>query len=180
MNNGLRRGCAVAAAGGLLLLAVFAPPPSWAQSATAELRNAQGESIGTATLKGDSGNVKIALKVSKLPPGTHGFHIHAVGECKAPDFASAGGHFNPTAKKHGLKNPEGSHAGDLPNLVVGSDGSATVEVVARGVTLGAPVDSHSLFPPTGTALVIHANPDDEKSDPAGNAGARIACGVITK
>lgn len=148
------------------------------QTAKAELHNTQGELIGTATLTEGSEGVKIMLEVSNLPAGEHGFHIHAVGKCEPPDFTSAGGHFNPHGKKHGLQNPEGSHAGDLPNLTVGSDGKAKIEVVAKEVTLGE--GQHSLFHPDGTALIIHANADDEKTDPAGNAGPRIACGVIVK
>ncbi|PYM07052.1 MAG: superoxide dismutase, partial [Candidatus Rokuibacteriota bacterium] len=100
--------------------------------------------------------------------------------CDPPDFTSAGGHFNPEGRKHGQQNPEGAHAGDLPNLTVSADGSANVELLARDVVLGSETNSHSLFPPTGTSLVIHANADDGKTDPAGNAGARIACGVITR
>lgn len=149
-----------------------------AQTAKAELINSKGEKIGTATFTQEAEGVKISLEVSHLPPGTHGFHIHAVGKCEPPDFKSAGAHFNPTGKKHGLQNPEGPHAGDLPNLTVGPDGTAKVEVVAKQVTLGE--GKNSLLQPDGTALVIHANPDDEKTDPAGNAGDRIACGVISK
>jgi Cu-Zn family superoxide dismutase len=103
-----------------------------------------------------------------------------VGRCDPPDFTSAGGHFNPQVRQHGRQNPLGPHAGDLPNLVVGADGAVNAAVIAPDVTLGSPVNSHSLFPPAGTALVIHAKPDDGTTDPAGNAGPRIACGVITR
>lgn len=149
-----------------------------AQMARAELYNAQGEKVGIATLMERSDGVAITLQVSKLPPGTHGFHIHAVGKCEPPDFTSAGGHFNPHGKKHGLKNPEGAHAGDLRNLEVRLDGTATTIRLALLVTLGP--GPHSLFHPDGTALVIHASPDDYTTDPTGNAGARIACGIITR
>ncbi len=151
-----------------------------AQTATASFVNAQGEKIGTGVLTDDPAGVRIVLDLSKLPPGSHGFHVHAVGQCTPPEFTSAGGHFNPLVRKHGTKNPEGWHAGDLPNLVVGSDGTLKTEAVARDVTLGSSTSALSLFPPSRTALVIHANADDEKTDPAGNAGARIACGVITR
>lgn len=164
--------------GGLLLVGTIVFGQAKAEAAKAELRNAKGEAVGTATLTEEPGGVKIAIQASKLPPGTHGFHIHAVGKCDPPEFTSAGGHFNPHAKKHGLKSPEGPHAGDLPNLVVGGGGTAKAEVVAALVTLKE--GKNSLFQPDGTALVIHANPDDEKTDPTGNAGGRIACGVITK
>jgi Cu-Zn family superoxide dismutase len=165
-------------AGGLLLFSTLAYGQAKAEAAKAELKNAKGEAVGNATLTEGPGGVKIAIQASKLPPGPHGFHIHAVGKCDPPDFTSAGGHFNPHGKKHGLKSPEGPHAGDLPNLVVGADGAAKAEVVAAQVTLKE--GKNSLFQPGGTALVIHANPDDEKTDPTGNAGGRIACGVITK
>jgi len=144
----------------------------------ASLVNSKGEPVGTATLKQTPKGVSLRLAVENLPPGKHGFHIHTVGKCEPPDFKSAGGHFNPEGKKHGLENPEGHHAGDLQNLTVDAQGKAQVKVVLTGVTLGE--GANSLFHPGGTALVIHADPDDMKTDPAGNAGARIACGVITK
>ena len=146
--------------------------------ARADLYNAQGQHVGKATLTEVKEGVKIAIEVFKLPPGQHGFHIHEVGTCNPPDFKSAGGHFNPYGKKHGQKNPAGAHAGDMPNLVVGPDSTGKAEVIATHVTLGS--GEHSLFHPGGTCLVIHANPDDEMTDPAGNSGLRIACGVITR
>ncbi len=164
--------------GVLFLLSTALYSQANAQTAKAELKNSKGEKIGTATFTQEAEGVKITLEASNLPPGSHGFHIHAVGKCEPPDFKSAGAHFNPTGKKHGLQNPEGPHAGDLPNLTVGPDGKVKVEVIAKQVTLGE--GKNSLLQPEGTALVIHANPDDEKTDPAGNSGDRIACGVITK
>ena len=143
------------------------------------LHNAQGEQIGSVTLtEEEASGVFIRGSVSKLPPGAHGFHIHDVGKCEPPDFMSAGPHFNPTDKQHGAKNPAGPHAGDLPDLTVGPDGSAQVNVVAPHVTLGS--GPETLLISQGTALVIHANADDGATDPDGNAGARIACGVIAK
>jgi len=165
-------------AGGLLLASTIVPGQANALDARAELRNAQGQTVGTALLSDGPDGVWIETEVSKLAPGPHGFHIHAVGKCDPPAFTSAGGHFNPYGKKHGLKNPEGSHAGDLPNLVVGPDGNARAKVYAKQVTV-AP-GQYSVFLPESRALVIHADPDDERTDPAGNAGARIACGVITR
>ena len=164
----------------LVVLTFMTPVPALGQAARAEFHNTQGEPVGTATLTDDPEGVRIRLQLSKLPPGTHGIHIHAVVRCDPPDFTSAGGHFNPEGRKHGQQNPEGAHAGDLPNLTVSADGPANVELLARDVVLGSETNSHSLFPPTGTSLVIHANADDGKTDPAGNAGARIACGVITR
>jgi Cu-Zn family superoxide dismutase len=149
-----------------------------APAARATLRDAQGKEIGTAALTPGEGGVKIAVKVSGVSPGQHGFHVHAAGKCEGPDFKSAGGHFNPATREHGLENPKGAHAGDMPNLSVGPDGNGKGEFLARGASLGE--GSGSLFPEGGTSLVLHAAPDDMKTDPAGNAGARIACGVIER
>jgi Cu-Zn family superoxide dismutase len=147
-------------------------------STHADIVNAKGEKIGTATLREAKGGVQIRLQVSQLPPGTHALHVHAVGRCEGPDFKTAGPHFNPEGKKHGSENPEGPHAGDLPNFEVGQDGNAKTSVLASRVALGD--GPNSLFHPDGTALVIHEKADDYKTDPAGNAGGRIACGVVQK
>ena len=169
--------CTAFVAGALLLFSAIAYSQASAQTAEVELLNSKGKTVGRATLTEQQGGVRISLEAWKLSPGPHGFHIHAVGRCVPPDFTSAAGHFNPDGKKHGLKNPAGSHAGDLPNLVVGPDGSAAAEVVASQVTLEQA--KNSLLGREGSALVIHASPDDEQTDPTGNAGARIACGVIS-
>jgi len=144
----------------------------------ADLINSQGEKIGTAKLSPATKGVKIEITASKLPPGEHAFHIHAAGKCDAPDFKTAEGHFNPEGKKHGINNPDGPHAGDMQNVTVKPDGTLKVTVVDPNVNL--PEGKDSLFQPAGTALVIHEKPDDNVTDPAGNAGARIACGVINK
>ena len=147
-------------------------------TAKATLKDPKGQKVGEAKLTETPKGVKIQLTVENLTPGVHAFHIHEKGVCTGSDFKSAGGHFNPFGKEHGLKNPKGPHAGDLPNFTVGPDGRATFETVATLVTLKP--GKNSLFQPGGTSLMVHAQPDDEVSDPAGKAGPRIACGVITK
>ncbi len=151
----------------------------WAvgERAAAPLRNAEGQVLGMAIFTQEPQGVRISVTVKGLSPGEHGIHIHAVGKCEPPDFLSAGPHFNPTNKKHGLNNPEGPHAGDLPNLVVGEDGSAVYEHITDRVTLTP--GELSLFDEDGSSLIIHAGPDDQITDPAGNSGARVLCGVIT-
>jgi Cu-Zn family superoxide dismutase len=164
---------------GFFLLVIWgcggAPAP---EKAKATLVDSQGKKVGEAQLEETTNGVKITLKVENLPPGVHALHIHEKGLCNPPDFNTAGGHFNPFGKKHGLKNPQGYHAGDLPNLVVDTDGKEIYETIATQVTLKA--GKNSLFQPGGTSLVIHEGPDDYLTDPAGKAGARIACGVISR
>ena len=150
------------------------------QRATATFVNGKGVQVGTATIvpTANGQGVLINATLTQLPPGTHAVHIHTVGKCDPPDFTSAGGHFNPGMKQHGKDNPMGAHAGDLPNFDVASDGTGRISMAVGGITLGD--GPTSLFHPGGTALVIHAAADDYKTDPTGNAGARIACGVIVK
>jgi Cu-Zn family superoxide dismutase len=162
----------------LLLSSLTALAQTDGQKAHAEFHNAQGKAVGTATLTEGDGGVRIVANFRNLPKGQHAFHIHAVGTCTPPDFETAGDHFNPYGKQHGLQDSDGAHAGDLTNIAVEPDGTASVSTVAPHVTLDS--GKNSLLQGQGTALVIHAKADDYKTDPSGNSGDRIACGVITK
>ena len=161
-----------------LLVATTAFGQGSAPSGHADFVNSQGQKIGTAVNTHTGEAVKIDVSVTQLPTGTHAFHIHAVGKCEIPDFKSAGGHFNPEAKQHGKDNPNGPHAGGMLNVEVGADGTAKFSIVNASVTLGQ--GPNSLFHEGGTALVIHEKADDYKTDPAGNAGSRIVCGIVRK
>jgi Cu-Zn family superoxide dismutase len=156
--------------------AVFAQ--SAVRSAHADIINAQGQKIGNVTIRQAGTAIRLSVKVSQLSPGTHGIHIHTVGKCAGPDFMSAGGHLNAASRKHGKDNPEGPHAGDLLNIQVKASGDAEASLLDPNVTLGD--GPSSLFHEGGTTIVIHEKADDYKTDPAGNSGARIACGVIEK
>jgi len=146
--------------------------------ARAALKDAQGRTLGEVTMREGSGGVLLKADLQNVPSGTHAFHIHTVGKCDPPDFTTAGGHFNPTMMKHGLLASGGPHAGDMPNVTVGADGKLSVEVLDTSVTLGA--GAKSLFDADGSAIVLHAMGDDYTTDPAGNAGGRIACGIISR
>ena len=147
------------------------------EMAKASLHDTNGKAVGEAKFEEANKGVKVSIAVTALPPGMHAVHIHESGKCEAPDFKSAGGHFNPTGKEHGHHNPKGWHAGDLPNLNVKQDGTGKASWLDADVTLKSDAPN-SLFRAGGTSLVIHASKDDEVSDPVGNAGARIVCGVI--
>ena len=149
-------------------------PPS--VTATTQLLGANGELKGTARLEQRPAGTQVTVSVEDMVPGTYGVHLHAVGKCDAPDFKTAGGHFNPTMKQHGHDNPMGAHEGDLPNIVVGADGHGTFTEQLPDLTLTG--GAAPLLDADGAAVVVHAGPDDYKSDPSGNSGARIACGVL--
>lgn len=158
------------------VLAMLALSPAVAQSAKATLKDAKGNNVGSARLTQTPAGVLISLSVKGLPPGQHAFHIHGTGKCEPP-FKSAGGHFNPEGGKHGLMAPGGPHAGDMPNLHIPAGGAIEVEVLNTAVTLEKGEDG-SLLGGDGTALIVHAGKDDYKTDPTGEAGGRIACGVV--
>lgn len=163
--------CAIPVAG--LLVTVCIAAASAAESATARMVDPKGASAGTVTLTQTPQGVLLRARLTGLSPGGHGFHIHAKGGC-SPDFKAAGGHFDPGGKAHGLTNPEGMHAGDMPNVYVAGDGTVTAEVLNPNVTLGN--GANTLFDADGSAIIIHAKPDSHAADPA--AGGRVACGVI--
>lgn len=148
-----------------------------ADSVTVDLLDTNGDSVGQAELSEDEKGVTVKVEAEGLPAGPHGFHFHETGKCDLPDFESAGSHYNPAEAEHGLDNENGPHAGDLPNLEVGEDGTVNEEFLAENVTLKKN-EENSLFKEGGTALVIHADEDDGKTQPSGESGDRIVCGVI--
>jgi Cu-Zn family superoxide dismutase len=168
--------------GSLLLSACGGRPPGPGgrplpkPTATAKLADSSGKQIGLAILTGTDTGFSVGISVAGLPPGLHGLHFHETGQCTPPEFASAGRHFNPTSGRHGLANPDGPHLGDLPNLLVQPDGSADTTFRLNPVLLQP--GPQSLLRPEGTAIVVHAGPDDQRSDPSGGSGDRIACGPI--
>ena len=147
-------------------------PTADGATATASLRTAQGAEAGRATATEVAGGLRFTLDATGLPPGTHGLHVHMVGRCDAPTFETAGSHWNPTQMKHGSMNPQGPHQGDLPNLVIDSSGRGTVGATMPGARMANLMDAD------GAAMVVHAAADDLKTDPTGNSGGRIACGVF--
>lgn len=147
-------------------------PVAGAAKAVAMLRTAAGVDVGRASATEVAGGVRFTIDARGMPQGNHGAHIHMTGRCDGPDFTTAGGHWNPTNMKHGSMNPQGPHEGDLPNLMIGADGRGTLGATIPGATMAGLMDAD------GAAIVVHAGPDDLMTDPAGNSGARIACGVF--
>ncbi len=145
--------------------------------ASATLTAADGSARGKAWVAENAGHWELKVEVVGLPAGSHGAHLHTVGKCDAPDFTTAGGHLNPMGKMHGSDNPQGPHLGDLPNVMVGADGKGMLTVALTGTAAEL---TPALFDADGTAVVIHATADDYRTDPSGNSGGRIACGVLTK
>ncbi len=148
---------------------------------TADLIASDGTSAGQAVLRYGGADLVLTVSASGIAPGAHGFHFHQTGRCDTPDFTTAGGHLNPSGAEHGTMNPDGSHLGDLPNLEIGANGTITTDI---NLTMLRPRDRDtllaSLFDADGTAIMIHAGPDDYRTDPSGDAGSRIACGVLTR
>jgi Cu-Zn family superoxide dismutase len=161
---------------GMLLAGVTLTVGAQTPRAAGQLIDRTGAPAGRVELEQTNAGVRVVVEASGLTPGVHGIHLHAVGTCEPAAFTSAGGHFNPTTKKHGLRNPDGPHGGDLPNLEADAGGRASYTTTTRLVTLGA--GPTSLLDADGAALVIHAGPDDEMTDPAGNSGDRVACAVL--
>jgi Cu-Zn family superoxide dismutase len=168
----------------VLVLPLLAAACSWEEpkgGAPMALINSAGQSIGTVRAWQTAGGLAFRIDAAGLPHGVHGIHVHSVGRCDPPDFASAGPHWNPTAKHHGINNPLGPHAGDLPNVEVAANGVLGATVTLPNANIFAPPGTPgALLDADGAALVIHAAADDYKTDPSGNSGARIACAVILR
>jgi len=156
---------------------VQSTPPTAALLAEASLQSSTGAPVGKASIEQRGSELALVVNVMGLAPGTHGIHLHTTGKCDAPGFTTAGGHLNPTSHQHGTMNPAGPHLGDLPNIVVASDGTGSLR---NPITGAAQAALASMFDADGTAVVVHAGPDDYVTDPSGNSGGRIACGVLAR
>lgn len=168
---------ALLSAGVLLSSCTTVNEPAGDTLATATLLSADGAVKGTARLWLIGDAVRLTVDADGLPAGAHGTHLHAVGNCMPPDFKSAGGHLNPAGRQHGLENPQGSHLGDLPNLMIAENGAGSLTIRLQGTQSDL---EPALFDSDGTAVVIHAGADDYRTDPSGNAGSRLACGVLKR
>lgn len=174
----VRPAVAMAAAALFALTPHLLSAQSQGATAKAELKDGKGQTIGTADLQGTPHGVLVKLHLTKAPAGQHAFHVHETGKCEAPGFKSAGAHFNPTKAQHGFENAKGHHAGDLPNLHIPENGQLEAELFVAGASLGG--GQNDLLDADGADLVLHATGDDYRSDPAGNAGDRVACGEIKR
>jgi superoxide dismutase, Cu-Zn family len=160
----------------LVLTGCGTSPTPGISAGTAQLKDGAGRAVGTASLSESQGRVAVVVEVAGLQPGPKALHIHQVGRCESPSFESAGQHFNPGGAQHGAANPRGPHAGDRPNITIDETGRGRLEVLVERFSIRAGPDS--LFDADGSAIVIHAAPDDMNTDPSGNSGARIACGPL--
>lgn len=151
---------------------IGAPLEAGGAVASATLHAADGADVGRVMASEVQGGLRFTIEARGMPPGTHGAHVHTIGRCDPPGFESAGGHWNPTGSHHGSLNPAGPHMGDLPNLIIGTDGRGTLGITIPDATMAGLLDAD------GAALVVHAGPDDMMTDPSGNSGGRIACGVF--
>lgn len=154
-----------------------AATPAAAPTAHAKLAGGDGSPRGTVMVTQGGDGLHVLVKAQGLTPGIHAVHIHTTGVCTGPDFTSAGGHWNPTQHQHGKDNPQGMHMGDMPNMLAGSDGVGEMEYVVHGGQISG--GASPLLDSDGAAVVIHAQADDNKTDPTGNAGGRVACGVLS-
>ena len=168
----------VMALAGILFLSIHMESARAQDQGHADIKNAEGKTIGTAFVRETKDGVLLTVNVRGLPEGLHAVHVHSVGKCEGPAFTSAGPHFNPMNKKHGLENAAGPHAGDLPDMYVEKNGVGRYEVLLDRIALGS--GETSIFDADGSAIVIHVTADDNVTDPAGNSGDRIACGVIVR
>jgi superoxide dismutase, Cu-Zn family len=176
--NKMNRKLHVMALAGILFLSIHTASAYAQNQARADIKNAEGKSVGSGSLRETKDGVVMTVNVKGLPQGLHAIHFHSVGKCESPAFTSAGPHFNPMNKKHGLKNAAGPHAGDLPDMYVEKNGVGRYEALIDSITLGS--GETSIFDADGSTIIIHVTADDNVTDPAGNSGDRIACGVITK
>lgn len=168
----------IMALAGILFVLIHAVSAHAQNQARADIKNAEGKSVGTAFLRETKDGVLMTVNVDGLPEGLHAVHVHSVGKCEGPAFTSAGPHFNPMNKQHGLKNPAGPHAGDLPDMYVEKNGAGRYEVLVDSIRLGS--GERSVFDTDGSSIIVHVTADDNITDPTGNSGDRIACGMIVR